>query len=150
MNDLEMVATIGFTEKSAERFFTLLKTSGVKRILDVRLNNTSQLSGFAKRDDLKFFLKSIGGIEYVEIPDLMPDAAMLKDYRNKIIGWDYYESKYIELLNRRSAESKLDREIFDGGCLLCSEHKPHQCHRRIAVEYLNAKWNKPLPVKHLF
>ncbi|MBC3936744.1 DUF488 domain-containing protein [Undibacterium sp. CY7W] len=149
MDDIGVVATIGFTEKSAEKFFSLLKTSNVKRVLDVRLNNTSQLSGFAKRDDLKYFLKTIANIDYVEIPDLMPDGGLLKDYRNKVIDWNYYESKYIELLDRRSAEKKLDKSIFEGGCLLCSEHKPHQCHRRIAIEYLNAKWDTPLPIKHL-
>lgn len=149
MEKSPIVTTIGFTEKSAEQFFNLLQKSGVRRLLDVRLNNTSQLAGFTKRDDLKFFLREIADVEYLEIPELTPDGKLLKQYRNSEISWDYYESKYIELLDRRIVEKKLDRNIFADGCLLCSEHKPHQCHRRVAIEYLNARWDAPLPIKHL-
>jgi uncharacterized protein (DUF488 family) len=144
------VYTIGFTEKSASEFFSLLKQSSAKRLLDVRLNNTSQLAGFAKRDDLKFFLKELCGIEYIESPDLAPESRMLKDYRNKDIDWATYEARYVDLLVRRSVERKLDRGLLEGSCLLCSEHKPHHCHRRVAFDYLNSCWDNSLQAKHLY
>lgn len=143
------VLSIGFTGKNAEKFFTLLKIGNVKTLLDVRLQNTSQLAGFAKRDDLKFFLKEICGIEYIEVPELYPEANLLKDYKNKIIDWDYYQSKYLELLDRRSVQKTLTPSVLDDSCLLCSEHKPHQCHRRLAIEYLNSEWNNRFKVEHL-
>lgn len=147
---MDKIYTIGFTEKSAEIFFELLKTTTAKTLIDVRLNKTSQLAGFAKRDDLKFFLKEICQIDYVDIPDLAPEAGMLKDYRNKLIGWDQYEKLYIELISKRAVERKIDRSLMADACLLCSEHKPHHCHRRVAVEYLNNCWSAPFTVKHLF
>lgn len=147
---MKNVFTIGFTEKTAKEFFSLLKKSGTRRLIDVRLNNTSQLAGFSKREDLRFFLKEICNIDYLELPDFYPEAIMLKDYRNKLISWDQYESKYIELLAKRSVEKKIDFDLLDDGCLLCSEHKPHYCHRRIALEYLNSCSEKKLSVKHLY
>jgi uncharacterized protein (DUF488 family) len=143
------VLSIGFTGKNAEKFFTLLKEAKVKTVLDVRLQNTSQLAGFAKRDDLKFFLKEICGIQYIEVPELFPESNLLKDYKNKIIDWDFYQSKYIEHLARKSVESALDPSMLNNACLLCSEHKPHQCHRRLAIEYLNAAWKDRFKVEHL-
>lgn len=144
------VLSIGFTGKSAERFFTLLKKGNVKTLLDVRLQNTSQLAGFAKRGDLKFFLKEICDIEYLEVPELYPEANLLKNYKNKIIDWNYYQSKYLELLSRRSVERVLAPALFNDSCLLCSEHTPHECHRRLAIEYLNSIWNRPFKkIEHL-
>jgi uncharacterized protein (DUF488 family) len=147
---MSKVFTIGFTEKSAEQFFSLLKKSSAKTLIDVRLNKTSQLAGFAKRDDLRYFLKEICNIEYVDVPDLAPEPAMLKDYRNKLIDWNRYELLYTDLMVKRSVERKLDPSLITDGCLLCSEHKPHQCHRRLALDYLNSCWNNSLEVKHLF
>jgi uncharacterized protein (DUF488 family) len=144
------VLSIGFTGKSAERFFTLLKKGNVKTLLDVRLQNTSQLAGFAKKTDLKFFLKEICDIEYLEVPELYPEADLLKNYKNKLIDWNYYQSKYLELLSRRKVERLLTPTLFNDSCLLCSEHKPHECHRRLAIEYLNATWNRPFnKIEHL-
>lgn len=143
------ILSIGFTGKNAERFFTLLKNGNVKTLFDVRLQNTSQLAGFAKRDDLKYFLKNICDIDYVEIPELYPEANLLKDYKNKVVTWDYYQEKYLELLSRRSVESVLSPSLLDNGCLLCSEHKPHQCHRRLAIEYLKSRWEQNFKIEHL-
>ncbi|WP_402720344.1 DUF488 family protein [Janthinobacterium rivuli] len=143
------ILSIGFTGKNAERFFTLLKNGNVKTLFDVRLQNTSQLAGFAKRDDLKYFLKNICDIDYVEIPELYPEANLLKDYKNKVVTWDYYQEKYLELLSRRSVESVLSPSLLDNGCLLCSEHKPHQCHRRLAIEYLKSRWVQNFKIEHL-
>lgn len=144
------VFTIGFTEKSAERFFSLLQNSSTKTLIDVRLNKTSQLSGFAKRDDLRYFLKEICNIAYLDLPDLAPEAQMLKEYRNKLINWERYALLYTELMARRAVERRLDRFLLTDACLLCSEHKPHHCHRRLALEYLNGCWDQSLEVHHLF
>jgi uncharacterized protein (DUF488 family) len=142
--------TIGFTNKSAEKFFGLLRKAEVRALLDVRLNNISQLAGFAKKSDLKYFLAELVGAEFVELRDLAPEKEMLKRYQKKELSWDSYASEYVELLARRRVESNLDIALFDKGCLLCSEDKPHHCHRRLAVEYLNSRWDNKLKVKHLF
>jgi uncharacterized protein (DUF488 family) len=142
------LCTIGFTGKSAEDFFSRLRSNKVKRILDVRLNNTGQLAGFSKRDDLKFFTKEILGAEYVHVPLLAPTQEMLDEYRKEKRGWDRYEKRFRELIEEREIEKKLDPELINGGCLLCSEDKPHQCHRRVVAEYLKEKWRN-VEVMHL-
>jgi uncharacterized protein (DUF488 family) len=144
------VTTIGFTNKSAEHFFGLLKSADVRTVLDVRLNNVSQLAGFAKKSDLQYFLSSLLNCNYLELRDLAPEKTMLKRYQAKELSWDAYAEAYVELLAKRRVESNLDVAIFDGGCLLCSEDTPHFCHRRLAVEYLNARWSNRLNITHLF
>jgi uncharacterized protein (DUF488 family) len=110
-------------------------------LIDVRLNNTSQLAGFAKRDDLKFFLREICGADYHHEPALAPTEEILDAYKKKQLSWEEYESRYIGLLIERSAESIVDRRLFDSpAVLLCSEPSPQQCHRRLAAEYLSSKW----------
>jgi uncharacterized protein (DUF488 family) len=142
------LCTIGFTGKTAEDFFSRLRSGRVKRILDVRLNNTGQLAGFSKRDDLKFFTKEILAAEYVHLPLLAPTQEMLDEYRKEKRGWELYEKRFRELMAEREIEKKLERDLIDGGCLLCSEDKPHQCHRRIVAEYLKEKWSN-VEVLHL-
>lgn len=142
--------TIGFTGKSAEKFFNLLKNAEVLNLLDVRLNNTSQLAGFAKKDDLKFLLKEVAGINYREIKDLAPSKIILSSYQKGSMTWEKYEDLYVNEIAKRSVERLVEASWFDRGCLLCSEHEPHFCHRRLAVDYLNSKWNSSLNVKHLF
>ncbi len=142
------VCTIGFTHKNAEDFFTRLKKAGVKRVVDVRLNNVSQLAGFSKRDDLKYFLKSILGIEYVHSPFLAPTQDILDEYKKNKGDWKVYQHKFLSLMQQRQIENQLPKEIVDGGCLLCSEDKPHFCHRRLVAEYLSAKWGG-LRIEHL-
>ncbi|MDR5755631.1 DUF488 domain-containing protein [Caballeronia sp. LZ035] len=143
------VATIGFTNKSAEKFFGLLRKAEVRTVLDVRLNNISQLAGFAKRADLKFFLSELMGTEYVELRELAPEKDMLKRYQARELDWDRYADAYVELLAKRRVESNLDIDLFDRGCMLCSEDKPHHCHRRLAAEYLNTRWDNRLRIAHL-
>ncbi|WGY70608.1 DUF488 domain-containing protein [Burkholderia cepacia] len=143
-------STIGFTNKSAEKFFKLLRDAEVKTLLDVRLNNVSQLSGFAKKADLKYFLSQLIAAEFVELRDLAPEKDMLRQYQRKEIGWESYATKYIECLAKRQVKNNLDIALFDRGCLLCSEGRLHHCHRRLAVEYLNARWNNRLNVTHLY
>lgn len=131
--------TIGFTKTTAERFFTRLSRANVRKLVDVRLNNVSQLAGFAKKDDLKFFAKSICQIEYKHFPALAPTQDILDDYKKSKGSWQVYTSKFLTLMAQRRIET-LDRDELDGGCLLCSEDTPHHCHRRLVAEYLKEKW----------
>ncbi len=142
------VFTIGFTKKSARKFFELLHSSGTKRIVDVRLNNVSQLAGFAKRDDLEYFLKELYGIEYLHLPELAPTKEMLDDYRKNHKDWDKYEKLFLDLMEKRRIENKVPKEAIAEGCLLCSEDKPHHCHRRLVAQYLNEHWGD-VQVRHL-
>lgn len=140
--------TIGFTRKTAERFFGLLRASGARRVVDVRLNNVSQLAGFAKKNDLAYFLKEIANIDYVHAPDLAPTQEMLDAYKKEKGDWAHYEERFLGLMRERKIEERLPRAILDGGCLLCSEDKPHHCHRRLVAEYLQKRWGD-IDVKHL-
>lgn len=135
------IFTIGFTKKSAEIFFTRLKTAGVKRLVDVRLNNVSQLAGFTKRDDLRYFTKAICNIDYIHRPELAPTADILDPYKKAKNGdWQLYERQFLDLMRERHIESTTPKDLIDGGCLLCSEEKPHHCHRRLVAEYLKSHW----------
>lgn len=134
------LATIGFTKKPADRFFGLLRDSGAQRVVDVRLHNVSQLAGFAKRDDLAYFLREICDMDYVHLPELAPTKDILDDYKKRGGDWQAYEVRFRRLMRERRVEEKLDRDIISNGCLLCSEHEPHHCHRRLVAEYLNEHW----------
>lgn len=142
------VFTIGFTQKTAEKFFGLLKRSGAKRVVDVRLNNVSQLAGFAKKNDLAYFAKQITGMDYVHLPELAPTQDILDEYKKNKGDWAVYEKKFLSLMEQRHVEKTVPREILDGGCLLCSEDKPHHCHRRIVAEYFSRYWTD-IEVEHL-
>lgn len=142
------VFTIGFTQKSAEDFFTRLRSAGVKRLLDVRLNNKSQLAGFAKKDDLEYFLRAINSIDYLHLPDLAPTQEMLDAYKKSKGAWSDYERQFLALMTSRRIETSVGSAVLDGGCLLCSEDKPDHCHRRLVVEYLQAKLGG-IAVQHL-
>lgn len=140
--------TIGFTKKSAEAFFTKLKEAGVRRLIDIRLNNQSQLSGFAKKEDLQYFLREIGEIDYVHVSELAPTQDILDAYKKQKGEWEVYARAFLELMTSRKIENKFNPELFDDACLLCSEHEPHHCHRRLVAEYLRNKWDN-VEVKHL-
>lgn len=143
------IFTIGFTQKTAGEFFGALKQSGITRLIDIRLNNSSQLAGFTKRDDLSYFLHEICGAAYVHEPLLAPTADILDAYKKKEISWEQYEDRFRALLALRAADQKISREHFDGRTvLLCSEPKPEKCHRRLVAEYLKEKWGD-VEVKHL-
>ena len=134
------IFTIGFTKKTAEQFFSLLDRPDLKRVLDIRLNNNSQLAGFTKSADLHFFLNRVLGKEYVYLPQLVPSADMLKSYRASEGNWVDYERDFLALMKQRRVEETVPMELLDGGCLLCSEATPEQCHRRLVAEYLTARW----------
>jgi uncharacterized protein (DUF488 family) len=142
------VFTIGFTKKTADRFFTTLSQAGVQCVIDVRLNNNSQLAGFSKRDDLAYFLKAIAGIEYVHLPALAPTAELLERYRKVDKDWAGYERDFLKLIADRRVETTVPPNLLDGGCLLCSEDKPDHCHRRLVAEYLKRKWGS-VEIRHL-
>lgn len=140
--------TIGFTKKSAETFFETLRRSGVKRVVDVRLNNVSQLAGFAKRDDLRYFLEKVCQVDYVHAPDLAPTQPMLDGYRKGHKDWATYEQQFRDLMRERRIENSIHRDIAADGCFLCSEDKPHHCHRRLVAEYLRESWGD-VDINHL-
>ena len=130
--------TIGFTKKSAEIFFESLKKNNIKVVIDIRLNNVSQLAGFTKKEDLKYFLKSICNIDYQHIADLAPTDDILKRYRAKEINWFEYEALFKGLLNTRHPENYIKREQLNYACLLCGEYAATYCHRRIVAEYFKS------------
>jgi len=132
--------TIGFTKKPAEAFFSRLSRAGVKRVIDIRLNNVSQLAGFAKRDDLRYFLKAIGGIDYIHLPELAPTQEIMDHFKKKKGEWSAYENEFQALLKERKPEETLSKDLFDRACLLCSEDKADHCHRRLVAEHLADKW----------
>jgi len=130
------IFTIGFTKKSAEEFFTLLENSGVNRLIDVRLNNSSQLAGFSKGRDLSYLLNKILGIDYIHIVELAPTREILDAYKKKQITWFEYEKEFLTLLEQRKPQLVEEIDNLDQICLLCSEEFSHQCHRRLVAEYI--------------
>jgi len=143
-----IVYTIGFTKKSAEQFFTRLKQPGLVRLLDVRLNNVSQLAGFAKRDDLRFFLKEIVGIDYLHMKEHAPTKAILDAFKKNKGDWATYEHQFLTLMQERKIAERVAKEVIGGSCLLCSEATPEHCHRRLMAEFLSRSWGD-LEIKHL-
>jgi uncharacterized protein (DUF488 family) len=142
------VFTIGFTQKTAEQFFERLRAAGVKRIVDVRLNNDSNLAGFTKRSHLPYFLTEILGIDYVEAPLLAPSKELFTKFKTNKGRWEDYQRDFNALLTERRIEDKIDPALLASGCLLCSEPEPDECHRRLVVEYLQRHWGN-LCIQHL-
>lgn len=133
--------TIGFAETTAEHFFQLLRAAGVKRIVDVRLNNTSQLAGFSKKEDLRFFLREVAGIEYIHVPELAPTQDILDAFKKHKGSWSVYEEEFNSLMAKRDIQNIISPDTANLGCLLCSEKKPHHCHRRLVAEFLERHWD---------
>lgn len=133
------IYTIGFTKSSAEHFFSRLIDNNIKIVLDVRINNTSQLAGFSKYPDIEYFLKSIADIQYMSDINFAPTDSILKDYKNKDISWEEYEKRFAILMNERNIEGYIkknyDIALTKSICLLCSEDKANKCHRRLIAEY---------------
>jgi uncharacterized protein (DUF488 family) len=143
------VYSIGFTKKTAAEFFTTLRQAELRRLLDVRLHNSSHLAGFSKRDDLAFFLKELCGAEYLHEPLLTPTPDLLEGYRKKRLSWQEYEPRFRSLLAERAVEKEIARELFQlPTVLLCSEVTATRCHRRLILEYLQEKWGG-LEIVHL-
>ena len=136
------IYSIGFTKKSAGEFFGALKAAGIERLLDVRLNNTSQLAGFAKQSDLKYFLEEICGAAYEREPLFAPTQEILDAFKKQKGSWETYTEAYLALIRSRRVESAISQESFQRKTvLLCSEASAEHCHRRLALEYLQQHWN---------
>jgi uncharacterized protein (DUF488 family) len=142
------IFTIGFTKKSAREFFDALRSAGARRLVDVRLNNVSQLAGFTKKADLAYFLRTICGMDYLHLPSLAPTQEMLDDYKKRKGSWQDYEARFFALMRERRVEETVPRDTIAGACLLCSEDKPDQCHRRLVAEYLRERWGD-VEIDHL-
>jgi uncharacterized protein (DUF488 family) len=141
--------TIGFTKKPAERFFKLLEEHQAKRVIDIRVNPQGQLSGFAKQDDLAYFLDRLIGCEYLHLPILAPTEEIMTDFR-KDQQWERYVIRFEALMDERNVPAALDKALFTEApsCLLCSEATPERCHRRLVAERLVKNWPE-LEVVHL-
>jgi uncharacterized protein (DUF488 family) len=142
------IFTIGFAQKNAREFFTKLKEAGVKTVIDVRLNNISQLAGFTKEQDLPYLLQEIAGIKYIHKPELAPTKDILDAYKKKDIGWKEYERQFRQLLIERHIEDVITPQLVNKACLLCSEPEPDKCHRRLTAEYFRELWGN-VEVHHL-
>jgi uncharacterized protein (DUF488 family) len=140
--------TMGFTKKNAGTFFEKLSKAGVEKVIDIRLNNVSQLAGFTKKDDLTYFLKKICNCDYLHKPQLAPTKEILDAYKSKKISWEEYERRFIHLLIARKAETCLSLSDLHMACLLCSEPTPEQCHRRLVAEYFK-KYFHDIEISHL-
>jgi uncharacterized protein (DUF488 family) len=141
--------TIGFTGTTAAHFFERLRRAKIERLIDVRLNNVSQLAGFAKRNDLEFFLRELCNADYVHELRLAPRDEDLKAVRGGKMSWGEYEEAYAARLRERRVEATLSRALFDRrAVLLCSEAKATHCHRRVAAEYLRDAWGD-VSITHL-
>ena len=140
--------TIGFTRKSAADFFGLLRESGAKRVVDVRLRNTSGLAGFSKKSDLPWFLRELCGMDYVHLPRLSPTDDLLDAYRQKRVSWDEYEPIFQSIIERRLIRAAIPQDIIADSCLLCSEDKPENCHRRLLAEHFQRHWGN-VEIVHL-
>ncbi|MDY2943078.1 MAG: DUF488 domain-containing protein [Paludibacteraceae bacterium] len=141
--------TIGFTKKSAHDFFELLKKHKIRTVIDVRISNSSQLAGFAKGNDLAYFLKEIGGIGYKHITDFAPTKELLSDYRAGKVDWNEYVKIYNLLMEHRSINKKYKVSNFDNCCFLCSEEEPKMCHRRLLAEHLRLQAPEDTRIVHL-
>ena len=142
------IFTIGFTQTSAEDFFTRLANAGVRKVVDVRLSNSSQLAGFAKKEDLRYFLEAIGGVGYEHAPELAPTAELFDAFKKRRGSWDEFERAFCTLMKKRGVQRTLSATDLDGACLLCSEAEPRHCHRRLVAEYLKECW-KDVEIVHL-
>ncbi|HHT9132291.1 MAG TPA: DUF488 domain-containing protein [Candidatus Tripitaka californicus] len=140
--------TIGFSKKNARQFFKVLQNAGVKKVVDIRLNNVSQLAGFTKKDDLEFFLHAIAGIEYEHRPEMAPTKEILDGYKKKKLSWSEYEEWFSRVMIDRRIENIVKPAELNHACLLCSEPKADKCHRRLVAEYLRDKWGN-VEIRHL-
>jgi len=142
------IFTIGYTAKNAREFFTILKQAGVRKVIDVRLYNTSQLAGFTKRQDIKYFLQTIVSVDYVHLPIMAPTKQLLNDYKKGLISWQEYETQFKAIITQRQIQRHIMPQDVDMSCFLCSEAKADNCHRRLVVEYLAEHWQN-VSIHHL-
>jgi uncharacterized protein (DUF488 family) len=136
------IYTIGSTQSTAEHFFGRLSEAGVERVVDVRLSNSSQLAGFAKAQDLQYFLRRLIDVDYVYEPLLAPTQEIRDAYRKQKGSWEEYADSFMALMKERSIENRLDPRAFETPtALLCSEASADRCHRSLVVAYLAQHWD---------
>ncbi len=126
----------------------MLRESGAERVVDIRLNNVNQLTGFTKKSDLPFFLREICGMDYVHLPTLAPSKEVFDGLKKHHKNWDRYEGEFMALMQERRIEEMDLESTLDNACLLCTEDSPDHCHRRLVLEYLQRHWGK-MEVIHL-
>ena len=145
-----IIYTLGFTQKNAETFFRLIKENQIEILLDIRLNNKSQLAGFTKGEDLKYFLKEICNCKYVHEEQFAPTKEILDDYKKKKNTWEQYVERYIPLMKSRGAVGNFMKHYssYERVCLLCSEPTPEQCHRRLFAEMIQ-KVHPEIQIRHI-
>lgn len=142
------IFTIGCAGKNAREFFTILKQANIKKVVDVRLYNTSQLAGFTRRQDVEYFLQAIVGAKYVHLPIMAPTKQLLTDYKKGLVSWQQYETQFKTLITQRQIQRHITQQDADMSCLLCSEAKADNCHRRLITEYLAEHWQN-VSIHHL-
>jgi uncharacterized protein (DUF488 family) len=142
------IFTIGYVGRTAEEFFRILKQAGIRKVIDVRLYNTSQLAGFTKREDIKYFLRAIVGSDYIHLPMMAPTKKLLNDYKKGLISWQQYETQFKGIITQRQIERHFMSQDMDMSCFLCSEAKADKCHRRLVAEYLAKHWQN-VSIGHL-
>jgi len=142
------VFTIGYGGKNAHQFFTILKQAGIRKVVDIRLYNTSQLAGFTKKQDIEYFLQTIIGAEYIHLPIMAPTKQLLNSYKKGLINWQEYETQFNAIIAQRQVQKHLVPQDMDMGCFLCSEAKANNCHRRLVAEYLAKVWQN-VSIDHL-
>lgn len=146
------IYTIGFTKKDAKTFFTLLKDNGISVVVDVRLNNTSQLAGFTKYPDIKYFLAKCIKCHYISDKRFSPEEKTLKDYKSKLISWDDYVKQFNSTMDKRRIKEYISDKYKDiikdeTICFLCSEETAEYCHRRLIAEMFSEIYD--LEIVHL-
>ncbi len=146
-----IIYTIGFTQKSAEQFFELIKKNQIELLIDVRLNNKSQLAGFSKGTDLAYFLKEICGTKYIHCDEYAPTKELLSNYQKGSVSWNEYEEVFDTIMEKRGAYKKFLTRFKDFGrvCLLCSEPTAEKCHRRLVAEKIQSFSPDQVEVVHL-
>lgn len=147
-----IVFTIGFTKKDARTFFETLTMNGIELLLDIRLNNKSQLAGFAKGRDLEYFMKKICKADYLHNTIYAPTKELLDGYKKGVVSWEEYVEVYNDLIQRRNVKKTFESEVskeYKRVCLLCSEETPEKCHRRLLAEYLESQIEVVEQIIHL-
>ena len=147
-NNMVRVFTIGYAGKNAQDFFTLLKQTGITKVVDVRLYNTSQLAGFTKKHDLEYFLQAIANADYVHLPIMAPTKQLLNDYKKGDVSWQQYESQFKSIITQRHIERHIELQEMDMSCFLCAEATADKCHRRLVAEYMLRIWPN-ISIQHL-
>ena len=142
------IFTIGYAGKNARQFFTTLKQAGIKKVIDVRLYNTSQLAGFTKKQDIEYFLQVIVGASYIHLPIMAPTKQLLNDYKKRLISWQQYETQFKSIISQRQIDKHIEPGDMDMTCFLCSEATADNCHRRLVAECLADNWQN-IAIHHL-